>query len=241
MKKLFILNIIILFCISCSDPELDAYLENRANPTEIQHCDGDYHQTTHKTEWSNTEAASLHYSRWSGKISVDPGEVTTRQADITWSMGGERFFTLCHPGNIGVWSSACPYYIECISTVKHKKEGATGDLIFLDYEQTAKYIRPSKVEASDTDDILRACGESSSTYSPGVLGAAIYKEIPETSFEEAMEFGRKGIDDFYLCMCSLAEFLNLEWYPFYNSSDPNMVKAHCEGGKLIDGRGQVVD
>jgi hypothetical protein len=243
MKKLLILYVILLFCVSCGNEaeEVKPQINLRENPTLISHCNGAYSQTTHKTKWSNTEAASLHYSRWSGKISLDPGEVTSREADITWSMDSDRFFELCAPGNLGPWSRACPYFSECISTLKHNKEGTTGDFVFLDYEQTARYIRNPKGEASDTSDILAACGASVSTYDPEVLGAAIFKKIPETSWEEAMELGRKGIDEYYECMCSIAEFLNLEWYPFYASSDPNMLKAHCEGGQLIDGRGQIVD
>jgi hypothetical protein len=227
----------------CSDKNT---IETSFSPTQLQHCDRAYQETNYKTEWTSGSDASASLSLISGKITFSPSTKKTHKDEVTWRMDQNRFYDNCSEGNFGVWSSACPYYQQCVSLVKHLKSGKpSNEFTELDFEGVATFIKSEQSDGEETksrekcygdrcwqvtDNITKVCDGTSSTYSPTVIGNSIFHNIPEIGYQESQQLGKKVIAGFGTCLCVLHKRLKIK--------DDYSI-GYCSGEKFLscDGKG----
>ena len=209
------------------------------SPRFLQDCNRTYYETEYETTWTSTKDASLKYNRWSGRITYSPPSTKENTAKIAWGMNASKFFEHCSSGNIGVWSSACSHFQQCVSVVKNRDMN-NQDFILLDYQGTAEFLKETlypkgKTEARENcignncrmtvDNITQACDVVSRTYSATTVGDSIFKNIPELDYAKSQELGVNAVKGYGTCMCVLHNAINIK---------DDMSIGYCEGDKYFD-------
>lgn len=182
-----------------------------------------YDETEAETEnesvsWANVESVSdcdMQYKEASDEQRNSNGQTYT----INYSMDADGFFDKCAEGNMGPWSKPCPYYQQCIASVKNKLPG-TVDIEPLSYAATAEYVRDYLIKQNElkntaesansrSDNILKAC---SNPHERGkALNGMIYRYIPEVpDLDVAERLALKANSGYGECICVLHDYLNLD-------------------------------
>jgi tetratricopeptide (TPR) repeat protein len=227
------------------------YLDNMSLiPNNYYSCNRGYSETSRSVTSTSTGSSSLNYNILTGKVSVKPGKVTEYKNTITSSMDDRVFFKFCAVGaRSNPRTAACPYYMECVSAVHHKKNRLKGAPGVYSFEKVAKILRDDRIEQgilkpsvtvprgkhaynkpdlwlSDVKNFKNACDVVSSTYSGNVVAAEIYKHVPEvTSFSVAQKLGDKAVEGYGECNCVLQNYTGIEQV---------MSIGYCNGEAYID-------
>lgn len=238
-KFSFIYLFLLLSLMSCSD---DSTRKSNTIPlTLIAQCDRTYEETSRVVMSTNKKPGVLSYNLSTGAVSVDAGEDSTNKYNVQFSMDKTRFFEFCVPGSNGVKTSACPYYIECISKVKYNNQNSQGDVPYLNFKQASEFIRseninsgplfPSMVEKhsgsefTQITNIVNACDVVSRTYSSSIVAATIFENIPEVpNYKVAQSLGKKAVKGYGECRCVLANYIDMK---------ENMSIGKCKGEKFV--------
>ena len=227
------------------------YLDNMSSiPDNYYSCNGAYSEPSRSVTSTSTDSSSLHYNIATGKVSVKPGKVNEYKNTITSTMDEGVFYKFCATGaRSNPRTPACPYYMQCVSEVYHKKSRLKGVPKIYSFERVAKILRDDNIDRgrlkpsvtvargmhaynkpdlwlSDVKNFKNACDVVSSTYSGNVVAAEIYKHVPEvTSFSVAQELGDKAVEGYGECNCVLQNHTGIEQV---------MSIGYCNGEKYID-------
>lgn len=227
------------------------YLESmRLIPNSYASCNRTYSETSRVVTSTTSESPYLKYNVLSGKVSIEPGKVTEQDNVVTSSMDDGVFFEFCATG--ARWNprtDACPYFMECVSAVYHKKERLQGNPKVYDFEGVARILRDESIRTGDLQpsvevsrgvsaygkpDLLlsevrnfkNACDVVSSTYSSNVVAAEIYKHVPEVpSFAVAKTLGEKAVQGYGECHCALQN---------YTGINQVLSIGYCRGDRYFD-------
>ena len=235
----------------CSDLLIEEYIEalvkfesepqeKTSYPSQITQCDRTYDETSRTLHSRSSSPSYLNYDMFSGKVSVESGDLKTREYNSISSMDKDKFFEMCSLGNSGSGREACPYYIECVSQVIHNKSGKKGKLEFLTFDDAAIAIRKQSIESGQlkaskvehngrsmrVKNFVNACDSVSSTYNGVVVGATIFQHVPEIpDFKTAMVLGETAVKGYGVCRCVLANYTELH---------ESMSIGYCVGDKMVD-------
>lgn len=212
------------------------YLEKmRHIPDNYYYCDRSYSETSRSVTSTSTESSYLHYNIVTGKVSVKPGKVNEYKNTITSSMDEDVFYKFCATGaRSNPRTAACPYFMECVSEIFHKKNRLKGIPEILSFERVAKILRDDNIERGrlepsisvargmhaynkpnlwlyDVKNFKNACDVVSSTYSGSVVAAEIYKHVPEVpDFLTAQKLGEKAVEGYGECNCVLENYTGIK-------------------------------
>jgi hypothetical protein len=199
--------------------------EQSFEPKNIYDCNRTYYETAYETTWISTESASLDYNRWSGKITFTPPSTKKNTTGIAWGMDTDKFFEHCSTGNIGVWSTACSHFQQCVSVVKNIEIPNQEEFVSLDFKEAAEFIKQKLYSVGKTeprrncfngrcsmpvDNITNSCDVVQRTYSATTVGDSIFKNIPELDYEQSQALGVKAVEGYGECLCALHDFLNIK-------------------------------
>ncbi len=210
-------------------------------PDNYYSCNRGYSETSRSVTSTSTGSSSLNYNILTGKVSVKPGKVTEYKNTITSSMDDGVFFKFCAVGaRSNPRTAACPYFMECVSAVYHKKNRLKGAPGVYSFEKVAKILRDDRIERgnlkpsvtvprgkySSVENFKNACDVVSSTYSGNVVAAEIYKYVPEvTSYSVAQKLGDKAVKGYGECNCVLQNYTGIE---------QAMSIGYCNGEAYVD-------
>jgi hypothetical protein len=219
-------------------------------PNSYSLCNRAYGETSRIVTSTSTESPSLNYNIVSGKVSIKPGDVNEYKNTITSTMDDDVFYKFCASGaRSNPRTPACPYYMECVSAVYHKKNRLKGAPKVFGFERVAKILRDHQIDKgylkpsvevsrgqhaygkpnlmlSDVRNFKSACDVVSSTYSGNVVAAEIYKHVPEVrQFSVAQKLGEKAVKGYGICNCVLQ-----------NHTGINQVMSigYCVGDRYVD-------
>lgn len=194
IRLAIVLGILILFLLMSYDAPEDTSV-SWSNAENVSDCDMQYKEATSEQRNPNGQTYTLKYS-----------------------MDAEGFFDKCAEGNGGPWSEACPYYQQCIASVKNKLSGAESIELF-SYDATAEYVREYLIGQNTlkqttvgidgkSDNIFKAC---SNPHERGkALEGNIYGNIPEvTNLKVARRLAQKAKIGYGECICVLSDYLDL--------------------------------
>lgn len=227
-----------------------SYLDSVSHiPNNYLACDREYSETSRVVSSTSTDSPSLRYDMLSGKVSIEPGKVTKSKGISTMSMDKSRFYEYCAVGKEGYsLAEVCPYYMECVSSVYHKKSKLKGSVKIRDFDAVAKILRDYRIQAkmlklsvekprgehaykkpdlwlSDVKNFKGACDSVSSTYNANVVASTIYQHVPEVpNFKVAKKLGEKAVKGFGQCNCVLQN---------YTGIDQVLSIGYCVGDRYV--------
>jgi hypothetical protein len=216
-------------------------------PESYEACDRRYSETERVSKSRSIGDPRLKYSFFSGEFSIKPGQKKTRSSKVVASMEERFFYEYCSTDR-GMFSAACPYFAECVSSVKHSKENSPEAFRILSFEEIAHVLRDDRLERGKLSLSVRspeekvykysgrplvnvwnfrsACKATTSTYNSEVVAGSIFRNVPEVkSWEDALELGIKAVKGFGICSCVLSEFTGVK---------EELSIGYCKGERFFD-------
>jgi hypothetical protein len=195
MKKVAVALVVLTSLSGCGGSEPEVF-----NPTKLYQCNKEYV----KTKMSSNDRGDYQ---------------------ITFSMTDDIFIKRCNSSYSGPGKNACKPYVQCVSQVVSNLN-KNNAFQLLSYKDTAKVLRdndiksgalkkstvvPYNTEQTIIENVIEACQAVSSTYSSKVLGASIYKNIPEIeNMAIAYKLGEKAVKGLGECLCVLEDHIGLK-------------------------------
>ena len=118
-----------------------------------------------------------------------------------------------------MFSDACPYYSECVSSVKYEKENSSGGFRILSFVEVANVLRDDRIDrgrlnpsaGNPSRNFNAACGVVASTRNPTVVAGAIFRNVPEVkSWEDALALGEEAEKGYRLCQDALSNYTKID-------------------------------
>ena len=241
MLVLYFISFAIIYLIFFRGDDEGKIKPETFSPTNLLDCNRTYPETTYKSEWTSGKDATVSLDLISGIISYNSSTKKSHTSSVAWAMDQNKFFENCSSGNYGVWSSACPYYQQCVSVVSHLfSKNPPSEFVEMDYEAVAVFIKSQNTSGAKTvskevchgdrcsqktDNIVDACSVVSSTFSSQVTANSIFKFVPEIDYKRAHQLGEKAVKGYGECLCVLHKELEIE--------DDYSI-GYCAGEKFID-------
>jgi len=216
---------------------------------EYRECNRSYSQTSRNVTSSHTEEGVLTYDVSTGEVSLKPSEVKEQTNTITSSMDEGVFNEFCSPGaRSNPRTPACPYYMECVTDVYHKKNLILDPVNVFSFERVASILRDDKLKQGrlkssisvqrgvasdrpnlklfDVKNFTNACDVVSRTNNSNVVAAEIYANVPEIkNYTIAKKLGEKAIRGYGECNCVLQNYTGIKQV---------MSIGYCDGDKYFD-------